>query len=358
VRVLHCIKSLSGGGAEKQLRLLIDATAQVGVASAVACFKQADRDLLPNGTALYLGRKCSLFWPPTWGAMDRAVREFKPDVVQAWLPPSATVPALFFAWRHGVPAIFCYRNSMRVRGMRGLLEWLCCAFFAVRIVTNNCEANSSALYRWLYRRKSGLRIGNIVLSARHHQFPRGRDATKPLRLIYVGRLARQKNVDCVIRALALLRRDGINVELAICGDGRQGGALRGLAQQLGVGDAVHFLGRRGDIDEQLRLSDLLVLASWREGVPNVVLEAWQNGTPCLISDIPAHRDLVGSSGAAQFFDPGLPSDLAARIRVLKDDSEQMSTMARGGMDVLSGMTPDVVARKYQRLYNEMVMHKT
>ena len=67
----------------------------------------------------------------------------------------------------------------------------------------------------------------------------------------------------------------------------------------GIADRVHFVGWRPDVPELLAASDLLVLPSAWEGMPNVVLEAMASGLPVVASDVEGVRELLGAAGAEQ-----------------------------------------------------------
>ncbi len=113
----------------------------------------------------------------------------------------------------------------------------------------------------------------------------------------VGHLRELKGVHIAIEALAGVE----DVELMVVGDGPEGAALSRLAATLGVADRVHFVGPRTH-DELVRYynaADALILASRREGMPNVMLEALACGTavignavdgiPEVVTGLPAGR---------------------------------------------------------------------
>lgn len=112
-----------------------------------------------------------------------------------------------------------------------------------------------------------------------------------LTLTTVASLIDRKGIDVVIRALATLRSDGVDVHLLVCGDGEGEGHLRALAAELGVGRFTHFVGVRGDVGSVLRdATDVLVSAARLEAFPLNVLEAGACGVPVVASDIEPHRE--------------------------------------------------------------------
>jgi glycosyltransferase involved in cell wall biosynthesis len=113
-------------------------------------------------------------------------------------------------------------------------------------------------------------------------------------LLYLGRLKRYKRVDLILRATAALRARGSPVRLIVAGDGDAAPALRRLARELGIGDAVTF---RGFVSEEekrdlFRRAWVHVLTSEKEGWGITNLEAAGCGTPTVASDSPGLRDSV------------------------------------------------------------------
>lgn len=109
-------------------------------------------------------------------------------------------------------------------------------------------------------------------------------------LLSVGLLIERKGHDLIIEAMARLP----GYQLAIAGDGPERAALEALARRMGVADRVHFLGliKHDQLASVFSAADALVLASSREGWPNVLLEAMACGTPVVVSNIPGMSEVV------------------------------------------------------------------
>ena len=95
----------------------------------------------------------------------------------------------------------------------------------------------------------------------------------------VGRLAAPKRPDLALRALARVRAQVPAAELHLAGEGPLEPEARALARELGIEEAVHFLGRRDDVAELLREAAVALLASDYEGSPLSVIEAMATGVP-------------------------------------------------------------------------------
>src|SRR5690625_131563 len=103
---------------------------------------------------------------------------------------------------------------------------------------------------------------------------------------------KNKNQAFLIHALALLKDEVPNAKLLLAGEGPLLASSRELAQQLGVGHQVEFLGFRKDIQTIIVLCDVAVASSYREGLPVAVMEAMACGLPVVAVDNRGHRELI------------------------------------------------------------------
>ena len=101
-----------------------------------------------------------------------------------------------------------------------------------------------------------------------------------------------KRVELLLRAVAHARREGAPVQLAVIGDGAERPALQSLARELGIGEAVHFLGYRRDLPRIAAAADLAVLSSDNEGTPVSLIEAAAAGTPAVATDVGGVAEVV------------------------------------------------------------------
>lgn len=133
-------------------------------------------------------------------------------------------------------------------------------------------------------------------------------------LLSVGHLIERKGHDLVIEALHQLP----GVDLILVGEGPEMGRLRRLATRLGVGDRTHFAG----VVEHRHLPDLygavdaLVLASSREGWPNVLLESLASGTPVIATRNWGTPEIVSAPEAGLLVDERTSDAIAAAVRHL------------------------------------------
>jgi glycosyltransferase involved in cell wall biosynthesis len=138
-------------------------------------------------------------------------------------------------------------------------------------------------------------------------------------LLHVGKFdeSRQKNQEFLLRVLAEVRRSDASVWGVLAGDGSRRGAVESHAQQIGISDAVRFIGSRDDVPELLQsLADVFVFPSRFEGLGLAAVEAQAAGCPCLLSDaVPVEAVVVPELVERLPLDQG-PGAWASRIAKL------------------------------------------
>ena len=140
---------------------------------------------------------------------------------------------------------------------------------------------------------------------------------------YVGRVAPSKRIDHLIRAIALLRRDGIKARLLVVGSGpeREFVRLKSTAQEFRVLDAVQFTGRisHDERDRAMAQLDVLAMTSVREGWGLVVSEAARYGVPSVVYPVPGLVDAVHNGITGIVVPAQTPQALANGCRTLIRD---------------------------------------
>ncbi len=151
-------------------------------------------------------------------------------------------------------------------------------------------------------------------------------------IVCVGRLSPEKGQTGLLRAFAQLRTIHPDLTLRLVGDGPDRDALERLSQELSVGDAVTFAGRLPEPDTLVEIAkaDLLVLPSFMEGLPIVLMEAMALGVPVIASRVAGIPELVVDGKTGLLFAPSNWDELAQCIARLLGDKALCATLAQNG----------------------------
>ncbi len=132
-------------------------------------------------------------------------------------------------------------------------------------------------------------------------------------VVFIGRLERQKGVVWLIDSADRWLQRLPTHDLLLVGDGPLRTRLERLIRRRGLADRVHFTGWRTDAAQILAASDVLVLPSLWEGMPNVVLEAMASGLPVVATSVEGVEELLGPMADRQTVPCGDSQTLADRI---------------------------------------------
>jgi glycosyltransferase involved in cell wall biosynthesis len=141
--------------------------------------------------------------------------------------------------------------------------------------------------------------------------------------LFVGRLDEEKGLDTLLSAWK-----EIEVPLQVFGDGPLLGRLRGQAPA-----NVRLLGRRSATeirDAMAKATFLLVPSVWYEGFPMVVIEAYRQGLPVIVSRLGSLAEVVEDGVTGMLFDAGNVEDLVRATKWALKHPEALSVMGRGG----------------------------
>jgi glycosyltransferase involved in cell wall biosynthesis len=145
-----------------------------------------------------------------------------------------------------------------------------------------------------------------------------------LRVLAVGNLIRLKGFDVLIEAVARAQcRDQARV--CIVGDGVEAEALHALAAARGVAACFEFAGRLpvADMPGRFADADVLVLSSYSEGRPNVVVEALASGLPVIATDLEGVRGMVVDGDTGWLIPAGNADRLAAALDQANADRAEL-----------------------------------
>ncbi|MDP1567032.1 MAG: glycosyltransferase family 4 protein [Polaromonas sp.] len=181
---------------------------------------------------------------------------------------------------------------------------------------------------------------------------------KPLRLIYVGRLAENKGIFEIIGAIEIMRNHGKNTHLVIAGSGPEEGKLRACVNDLDLKDNVRFVGAVFG-EEKRRVweeAELFVFPTYhREGLPYTLLESMSARTPPVVSPVGAIPDVMEDGVHGVFVPSRSPEALAEAIERLDNDRALICRMGEASRQrVEKHYTVARLADDFRKLYHNLV----
>jgi len=147
-------------------------------------------------------------------------------------------------------------------------------------------------------------------------------------VLVAQRLAAEKATDVALRAWARARARHAGWRLWVAGSGPCEAELRRLAQDLGIGDEVDFLGRRTDLPDWYRRASVLLAPTPVEGFGLTVVEAMAHGLPVVAAGAGGHLETLGGPGRRWTFPPGDAARAAGLVDALAADPSARDRLGR------------------------------
>lgn len=171
----------------------------------------------------------------------------------------------------------------------------------------------------------GVDLARYETEAAEQRVPR--NATQQ-RLLFVGRLAAVKGVPILIAALASLRQTFPDMRITMIGDGPERAKLEDEARTLGLSGIVDFVGfkSQAEVAASLQQTDILILPSFAEGLPVVLMEAMASRVPVIATRIAGVAELVDDGVHGILVPPGDIHSLEKAIGVLLKDPDRRFAM--------------------------------
>lgn len=163
-----------------------------------------------------------------------------------------------------------------------------------------------------------------------------------VRLLFVGRVSKEKDLDVLVQAFQKLREENAPVQLSIVGHGPYSSALAEL-----LPEACYTGYLSGDeLAKAYASSDIFVFPSTTDTFGNVIIEAQAAGLPVIVSDVGGPRELV-TDGVNGFVTKGRDvADFTAAIRRLVEDSELRSRMSAAARESVADRSWPRAFRKF------------
>lgn len=177
-----------------------------------------------------------------------------------------------------------------------------------------------------------------------------------LRVVYLGRLHRQKGVDVLLEALRVLTaRRACRVSVRIVGDGPERESLETAVTTRGLDHAVEFVGEVEDPGPMLDEADVFVLPSRTEGMSNALLEAMARATAVVATAVPGTARVVEDRRTGLLVAPEDPVGLADALERLAQRPEEVHRLGEAAVqEIRAHYSMGEVAQRYAALYASLL----
>ena len=385
------VNSLAGGGAERVALTLLEELKKKGLEILLICIEKEQSYEVPEGTqVLYLtdfqklhNPVIKMFWVFLSAfRLSKLIKKYNIEYVQSHLIRSNFIntAAKYFGAKHKAQLVthlaldFSEGNFLMRKIRKRLYSWLYRKADEVVSISEVMRRDLEKSMKLAENNVPHLVIHNphdlrkIQEMARSEIADFDFDPNKKY-LISAGRLLKHKRVEVAIQALSVARDMHPDLELIILGEGKDKDSFRQVSEKLKMQPHVHFLGHSPNPFAYIARSDIFLLSSEREGLPNIIIESLACSTPVISSDCATGpreilspdsdfsiqlKDEISYSKYGVLYPVGRADLLAESIDRLLSDTPLRQRYQAAGPCYVQNFAKEVIAGQYvDRFYPEL-----
>ena len=370
MKILHLINTLSAGGAELHLLTLCRHLKRQGLEPVVACLREQVKgsrslggDFEDEGIRVIRLEADGRFDLRSISRLAGLVANERPDILHTHLPRADIAGACRRLLHPSVPWV-CSVHDIHDNSWSG--RWTLPLFNFIWRRADRVIAISHAVKDWLVKERAvpDEKVSVIHYGIEPERFSQSQSDLKQqwvledkLVIGAIGRLEPRKGHDCLLHAMAELKKIVPGVSLVIAGHDPwgYGKELRSLIDRLDLRKEVRLVGFQSDIAAFLSAIDVFAFATQSEGFGQVVIEAMAAGKPVVASKIPPLTEIVRDGETGLLVNPDNPQAFANAIGWLVTHPEQAQQMGRRGRErVYSHFTAQRMVDETLSLYSALL----
>ena len=363
-RIMFAISTTRGGGAEVHCTRVLEYFHSLNKYDiALLLFSESDGWNAPDGVKVYCvgTRKEASLFSRVMRIRD-AIKDFKPDLINAWNPEVMSLPVAFWGRLMGIKVItsrmVAHKSLLKGGVLREYLNLI------ADLLGNGIISNSPVRIEdsWLFKKIFDLR-NNVVI-------PNGIEPyispvqisdlvklvkdDKNFKIVYAGTFRKVKRLGILLEAYFTLRRKGLDISLYICG-GYEKNLIHGadvLTKNADLKEGVKFLGFQKNWREIGEFCDLYISASENEGLSNSLLEAMSLGMPIVVTNIPANTYICKHKENSLLFNVDDVNGLVESIESVMNDSELRKRISQNAFEKSKEFTIEKMSKSYLDFFHK------
>ncbi len=317
--VVFAIGSLSGGGAERVVSVWASALAERGYKVSVIVYARVkDEYEISEKVSVYpiaVSQKACNDMSVLKRVLRfrKALKRLRPDVVISFLPVvQVYVRYASIGLRHKkIETIRINPWKTEISRSKYYKSWLKCFDKCDRLIVQS--EDQKPFFNQKVQNKAVTipnPINTLYLENEKQEYN-----SSSHKIVAAGRLTKQKNYEMLIDAIKIVAKDYEDVTLSIYGSGNQEQELESYIRNAGLTNKVMLMGRSNKLYNVYKESDLYVMSSDYEGLPNALSEAMAIGLPCISTDCKTGpRDLIDDQINGFLVPCGDSQQLAKKIK--------------------------------------------
>ena len=275
--------------------------------------------------------------------LRKIIKENKPNAIISFLP-RVNVITLLASLRLNIPVVISERNAPS-RNAGRILDIVRKIVYprAAGVVFQTKEAQE--YFSKEIRDKSTIIPNPVFISDDNKEYI---SQKRKKEICAVGRLEKQKNYPLLINAFSVFSKQHPEYCLKIYGEGREKSNLLKIIKDNNMEKKIELCGTCHDVHEHIKDSEVYVLSSEFEGMPNSLMEAMALGLCCISSDCPVGgpRELIVDGVNGFLFENGNVNQLVDKMRYCVSDSKKYERITVQAKKIIERLDLDLICRQW------------
>jgi 1,2-diacylglycerol 3-alpha-glucosyltransferase len=297
------------------------------------------------------------------------VREFDPDVIHTQtffgvgmeaLIASRVLRKPLVGTNHTAIKSFLIYNPIKTKWMdTGIIKYVNWYYARCEIVTAPSRSVFTEMEAEGFH-KNGIAMSNPIETEIFKPLTNRAALRKKFKLsenaiVHAGRLAKERSIDVMIKALPLVKKSIPDAELVFSGRGADEQEFRKLAKDLGVADSVKFLGflDQPDLVEVYNAGKVFAITSTSDTQSMVMMQAMACGIPVIGVNARALPEYINETNGF-IVEPGDPVALAERLTAVLKDAKLEAKLGAGGRKTALQFSPERIADRWEVIYRNAI----
>ncbi|MBN2395591.1 MAG: glycosyltransferase [Candidatus Atribacteria bacterium] len=305
----------------------------------------------------------------------KVIHEFKPDIVHIHHPFVLSLPAIMYGARLKIPKVLTIHTQYeryayyispipQVITNEAIRRMIINLAAKVDVITTPSLSMKNLISQYGVKKEV-----KVVPNAVNLDYFQNRDDQQCRRLmqqldlkeddivmLYVGRISFEKNVDKIIKALAIIKAENVdNVKLVMVGEGTAMNQIRSLVNSLELSKMTRFVGAVNNdmVRYYYQISDIFTFASTSETFGIVIIEAFASSLPILAIKAPGVIDIV-TDGVDGLLSEDDVTQFAERLKVLIKNKDLRNKLASGALNTAKHYSIDHISDQMIHIYQDLI----
>ncbi len=360
MKLLFVSGNLSDGGAQRVIAVISSQLAKMGHEVNLLLFARNEKEypVDPAVKITALGENfqeySKLSGLQRMLTIRKKVKSIQPDVAVGFLEGGyglflATLGMKF-------PSVASVRNNpdvvLKKKGVRATINRVWFSAADAVVLQTSRQKDQVKKFNWKNKTIIPNPVSDNALNMEPHNYDR-----PCRRIVMAGRLAEQKNYPMALKAMQKVLEKYPDTKLDIFGKGKQEESLQTMIQEMGLNENVRLMGWTQDTLGEYANSDIYVMTSDFEGMPNALMEAMAAGLPCVSTDCDTGpEDLITDGENGYLVQLGDADALAERlIQIIEMPSSKRKAIGEKAKQTMNNnFNVEAVAEKWEALMQELM----